>query len=99
MGQRVAIGQADLHLPNGWQLLKRPEDVFVARSSKGEQVTVSLLRFSSGIDFADFKRLGDKRLDIEKQGFTEGFLAAKPAFVGGKTFNLFFFGEDKQKAR
>jgi len=60
---------------------------------------VSLLRFSSEIDFDDFKRLCDKRLDIEKQGFTEGFLDAKPPFVDGKTFNLFFSGEDKRKAR
>jgi len=33
LGQRVEIGQADLRLPNGWQLLKRSDDVFVAHSA------------------------------------------------------------------
>jgi hypothetical protein len=42
LGQRVEIGRADLYLPNGWQLLKRSEDVVVARSPNGQQATVSL---------------------------------------------------------
>jgi hypothetical protein len=99
LGQRIEIGQTDIFLPNGWQLLKRSDEVLVARSPSGQQAMASLLRVNSEISFDAFKRLCDIRLDLEKQGFTEGFLDAKPPFVDGETFNLFFSGGDKQSGR
>jgi hypothetical protein len=99
LGHRVEIGRADVYLPNGWQLLKRSEDVVVARSPNGQQATVSLLRANSEISFDAFKRLCDIRRDLEKQGCTEGFSDAKPPFVERNAFHLLFFGEDKQNSR
>src|ERR1700730_5328507 len=99
LGQRVEIGRADLYLPNGWKLLKRSEDVVVARSPNGQQATVSLLRVNSEISFDAFKRLCDIRIDLEKQYCTEGFLEAKPPVVERNAFHLLFSGGDKRNGR
>lgn len=97
--EHFRIGSVEVAAPSDWKAEKTEAERLVLRSPDGrEQATIALMRFGADPSFDDFKRMCQKRIDLEKEE-AGGFVHADAPFEDRGAFGMLFSGGNRKTGR
>lgn len=98
--QRIELGSAGFFPPDGWQAIKKTDNICVLRPSDDtRQLTISLLRFRSAPSFDAFKAICGKRINAERHELADGTIDTLEPEISEGRFTEFFSGKDVKYGR